>query len=71
MHQTVRVCHTDHSDSIVSCMACIFDFKNYFLCNRKLINNSNLSGLDIALVLQKLKLLKFLFYAPDCKSLSH
>ena len=27
MHQTVRVCHTDHTDSIISSMACIFDFK--------------------------------------------
>ena len=36
MHQTVRGHHTDHTDSIVSSMACIFDFKNNFLCNRKL-----------------------------------
>ena len=36
MHQTVRVCHTDHTDSIVSSMACISDFKKNFLCNRKL-----------------------------------
>ena len=28
VHQTVRVCHTDHTDSIVSSMACIFDFFN-------------------------------------------
>ena len=28
MPQTVRGCHTDHSDSIVSSMACIFDSKN-------------------------------------------
>ena len=28
MHQTVRVCHTDHTDSIVSSMACIVDLKN-------------------------------------------
>ena len=26
MHQTVRGCHTDHADSIVSSMACISDF---------------------------------------------
>ena len=32
---TVSVCHTDHTDSIVSSMVCIFDFKNNFLCNRK------------------------------------
>ena len=37
MHQTIRVCHTDHPDSIVSPIACIFDFKKKFLCNRKLI----------------------------------
>ena len=37
MHQTVRVCHTDHTDSIVSSMACIVDLKNKFLCNKKLI----------------------------------
>ena len=30
MRQTVRVCHTDHTDSIVSSMACIFDFKIIF-----------------------------------------
>ena len=36
MHQAVRVCHTDHTDSIVSSMACIFDFKKNFLCNCKL-----------------------------------
>ena len=30
MHQTVRVCHTDHPDSIVSYMACIVDLKNNF-----------------------------------------
>ena len=36
MHQTVRGRHTDHTDSIVSSMACIFDFKKNFLCNRKL-----------------------------------
>ena len=31
MHQTVRVCHTDQPDSIVSSMACIVDLKNKFL----------------------------------------
>ena len=31
MHQTVRVCHTDHPDSTVSSMACIVDLKNKFL----------------------------------------
>ena len=28
MHQTVRVCHTDHPDSIVSSMAGTVDLKN-------------------------------------------
>ena len=37
MHQAVRVGHTDHTGSIVSLMACIFDLKKKFLCNRKLI----------------------------------
>ena len=43
MHQTVRVGHTDHTGSIVSFMACIFDLKNYFLCYRKLSNNRTLT----------------------------
>ena len=37
MHQAVRVCHTDHTGSIVSPMACIFDLKKKCLCFRKLI----------------------------------
>ena len=37
MHQAVTVGHTDHTGSIVSPMACIFDLKKKFLCNRKLI----------------------------------
>ena len=37
MHQAVRVGHTDHTGSIVSLMACIFDLKKKFLCNRKLV----------------------------------
>ena len=37
MHQAVRVGLTDHTGSIVFPMACIFDLKNKFLCNRKLI----------------------------------
>ena len=37
MHQAVRVGHTDHTCSIVFFMACIFDLKNKFLCNKKLI----------------------------------
>ena len=36
MHQTVRVCHTDHPDSIVSSMACIVDLRNKFLYKRKI-----------------------------------
>ena len=31
MHQAVRVGHTDHTGSIVSLMACIFDLKKKFL----------------------------------------
>ena len=30
MHQTVRCGHTDHTGSIVSLMACIFDLKKKF-----------------------------------------
>ena len=30
MHQAVRVGHTDHTGSIVSLMACIFDLKKKF-----------------------------------------
>ena len=37
MHQAVRVGHTDHTGSIVSLMACIFDLKKKFLCNRTLV----------------------------------
>ena len=51
MHQTVRVCHTDHPDSIVSSMACIVDLKNKFLYNRKI---------TIALVWRKSKRLTIL-----------
>ena len=35
MHQAVRVDLTGHTGSIVSLMACIFDLKKKFLCNRK------------------------------------
>ena len=34
MHQAVRVGHTDHTGSIVSPMACIFDLKKKFHHNR-------------------------------------
>ena len=37
MHQAVRGDHTESTGSIISLMACIFDLKNKFLCNRKLI----------------------------------
>ena len=37
MHQAVRGGHTDHTGSIVSPMACIFDLKKKYLCFRKLI----------------------------------
>ena len=36
MHQTVRVRHTDHPDSMVSSMACIVDLKNKIPYNRKI-----------------------------------
>ena len=39
MPQAVRVGLTDHTGSIVSSMACMFDLKNRFLCNRKLIKS--------------------------------
>ena len=34
MPQAVRVGLTDHTGSIASLMACIFDLKKTFLCNR-------------------------------------
>ena len=37
MHQAVRGGHTDHTGSIVSLMACIFDLKKKFSCNCTLI----------------------------------
>ena len=37
MHQTVRGVDTDHTGSIVSLMACIFDLKKKFLCHWTLI----------------------------------
>ena len=37
MHQSVRVGHTDHTGSIVSLMAYIFDLKKKFLYNWKLV----------------------------------
>ena len=37
MHQAVRVGNTDHTGSIVSLMACIFDLKKILSCNQKLM----------------------------------
>ena len=37
MHQAVRAVLTDHTGSIVSLMACIFDLKKKFSCNWTLI----------------------------------
>ena len=37
MHQAVRVVLTDHTGSIDSLMAYIFDLKKKFLCNWKLV----------------------------------
>ena len=34
MPQAVRCGHTNHTGSIVSLMACIFDLKKTFICNR-------------------------------------
>ena len=50
MHQAVRVGHTDDTGSIVFFMACIFDLKKKFLCNRKLIKITLCQWLYIALV---------------------
>ena len=62
MHQAVRVGHTDHTGSIVSLMACIFDLKKKFLCNWTLITLSE--GYSLGMV--KMEVLRFSFYAPDC-----
>ena len=53
MQQTVRGGHTDHTGSIVSLMACIFDLKKKFLCNWTLVLNRR----AIALVWKRLKIL--------------
>ena len=37
MPQVVRVGLTDHTGSIVSLLACIFDLKKTFLCNRTFV----------------------------------
>ena len=49
MPQAASSGHTNHTGSIVSLMACIFDLKNKFLCNRKL-NTIVLSRRATALV---------------------
>ena len=59
MHQTVRGGHTDHTGSIVSLMACIFDLKKKFLCNWTLIKIV-LYRRAIALVWRKWKRLTIL-----------
>ena len=50
MHQAVRGGHTDHTGSIVSPMACIFDLKNKFLCFRKLIKIALCLGYSLGMV---------------------
>ena len=45
MHQALRVCHTDHTGSIVFPMACIFDLKKKFLCNRNSSKSYTIGGL--------------------------
>ena len=45
MHHTVRGGHTESNGSIVSLMACIFDLKEKFLSNRKLIKLDSVCGL--------------------------
>ena len=45
MPQAVRVGLTDHTGSIVSLMACIFDLKKKFLCNRNSSKSYSLCGL--------------------------
>ena len=45
MHQNVRGGHTDHTGSIVSLMACIFDLKKKFLCNWTLVSYSYSLGM--------------------------
>ena len=42
MPQAVRVGLTAHTGSIVSLMACIFDLKKTFLCNRTLVQGYSL-----------------------------
>ena len=46
VHQTVRVCHSDHPDSIVSSMVCIVDLKNKFLYNRKKIYSLGMAKIE-------------------------
>ena len=38
MHQAVRAVLADHTGSIVSLMACIFDLKKKFSCNWKIVH---------------------------------
>ena len=44
MLQAVRVGLTDHTGSIVSSMACMFDLKNRFLCNSNSSKSYSVGG---------------------------
>ena len=46
MHQAVRVGHSDHTGSIISPMACIFDLKKKFLCKGNSSNSYTIGELD-------------------------
>ena len=46
MPQAVRVGLTDHTGSIVSSMACMFDLKNRFLCNSNSSKSYSVGGLQ-------------------------
>ena len=45
MPQAVRSGHANHTGSIVSLMACIFDLKKKFLCNRSSSKSYSVRGL--------------------------
>ena len=55
MPQAVRGGLTDHTGSIVSYMACMFDLKNRFLCNRKLIKIALCSVCGLCLGMVKME----------------
>ena len=50
MPQAVRSGHTNHTGSIVSLMACIFDLKKKFLCNRNSSNRTMSVGYSLGMV---------------------